>query len=228
MKRGQALEKVKRVYSFWGRFPYLYAAQDILTFMGRAAYIRKKAVDKLHLARGGNALEVACGSGRNLKYLVDAVGTKGRVVGFDYSREMLNAAKDLCIKNSWKNVSFVQGDAAELKLRGNFDGVLSVLGISAVPEWEKALARCNAILRPGGRLVVCDARLFRGRLIFLNPLVKAVYSRLAAWDPSKDIPAKMREIFGNVKTEESNLGTFFIAVSVKERKGRAKGNSQRI
>ena len=43
------LKKVKKMYSFWGRFPSLYSAQDIITFLGRAKTIRSLAVKKMGL-----------------------------------------------------------------------------------------------------------------------------------------------------------------------------------
>jgi demethylmenaquinone methyltransferase/2-methoxy-6-polyprenyl-1,4-benzoquinol methylase len=211
------LKKVKKVYSFWGRFPSLYSAQDIITFLGRAKTIRSRAVKKMGLKRGGKALEVACGSGRNFPYLVKTVGKDGFILGFDYSQEMLDAAKQLSKRNEWSNIKLVQGDAAQLEIsENNFDGVVSVLGISAIPDWEKALNRCYDVLRHGGRLIVCDARLFTGFLKILNPLVRLVYSKFAAWNPSKNIPEKMKEIFGNVEVENLNFGTFFIAVAIKK------------
>ncbi|MEK6937829.1 MAG: methyltransferase domain-containing protein [Nanoarchaeota archaeon] len=218
-EKNNKLKNVKRVYSFWGRFPSLYGAQDVITFLGRAKFIRKQAVQRLGLRKGDTVLEVACGSGRNFPYLVEAVGPKGKIIGFDYSQDMLNAAKRLCQQKGWKNIKLIQGDAAKLKiLHKNIAGVISVLGISAVPNWERALERSYALLRPGGSLVVCDARLFTRFLRFFNPLVRGIYSRFAAWDPSKDIPGKMKNTFRNVKVENFNLGTFFIAVAVKRGK----------
>lgn len=215
----EKLEKVRKVYSFWGKFPSLYSAQDAITFLGRAKTIRSRAVKKMELIRNGKALEVACGSGRNLPYLVKTVGKDGFILGFDYSQEMLDAAKQLSNRNGWNNIKLVQGDAAQLKItENNFDGIVSVLGISAIPDWEKALNRCYDVLRHGGKLVVCDARLFTGLLKILNPLAKVIYSKFAAWDPSKNIPEKMKEIFGNVEVENFNSGTFFIAVAVKKEK----------
>ncbi|MBI2147162.1 class I SAM-dependent methyltransferase [Candidatus Woesearchaeota archaeon] len=211
------LKKVKKIYSFWGKFPSFYSAQDIITFLGRAKTIRSRAVKKIGLKRGNKALEVACGSGRNFPYIIKTVGKEGFILGFDYSQEMLDAAKQLSKQNGWGNIKLIQGDAAQLKItKNNFDGVVSVLGISAIPDWEKALERCHDVLRFGGKLVVCDARLFTGFLKFLNPLIKVIYSKFAAWDPSKNIPEKMKESFGNVEVDNLNFGTFFIAVSVKK------------
>lgn len=214
------LNRVKQVYSFWGKAHVLYDAQDIITFLGCAKTIRSTAVKRIGLRKGDTVVEVACGSGRNFPYLVEAVGGKGTIIGFDYSKDMLDAAKQLCRKRGWDNTQLIQGDAAKLEIPNkDVDGVLSILGISAVPGWEKALQRCHTVLRCGGKLVVCDARLFCGWLKFLNPIVKLIYSTCAAWDPSKKIPEKMKEIFGNVDIEQFNFGTFYIAVSTKRSKG---------
>jgi ubiquinone/menaquinone biosynthesis C-methylase UbiE len=209
------LKRVERVYSFWGRFAGLYAAQDLITFMGRPGRIRADAVEALGLRRGARVLEVGCGTGRNFAHLERVIGAEGQLVGFDYSAEMLAAAERICRRRGWGNVRLVQGDAAELDVgEGGFDGALAVLALSAIPDHRQALERCRELLKPGGALAVCDARLFGGALAILNPLVKAAYTSWAAWDPSKDLPAEMLEIFGNVEVADLNMGTFFIATSI--------------
>ncbi len=217
MNIDRKLEKVKSTYSFWGRFPLFYAAQDFITFLGRADFVRKRAVSKMQLKMGGKAIEVACGTGRNFRYLMESLGDKGKLIGFDYTQAMLDAAKELCKEKQWKNIELIQGDAAELRVTDfNFDGILSVLGISAIPNWERALRRCKDLLRVGGIISICDAQLFGGGQSIFNPIVKIVYSNLAAWDPSKNIPSKLKEIFGNISIETYNYGTIFIATSIKE------------
>ncbi|MCH9728544.1 MAG: class I SAM-dependent methyltransferase [Actinomycetia bacterium] len=220
MDEAHRLTQIERVYSFWGRFAGLYAAQDPVTFMGRPGHIRGEAVEALGLRKGDGVLEVGCGTGRNFGPLERAIGTEGRLVGFDYSAEMLAAAGRLCRRRGWGNVSLVQGDAAELDLdEEGFDGVLAVLAMSAIPDHRQALKRCFELLRPGGVLSVCDAQLFEGPLAVLNPLVRAIYTRWATWDPSKDLPSDMEDVFGNAEVAELNLGTFFIATAVKREEG---------
>ncbi len=212
------LDKIKRVYSFWGRFPRLYNIQDIFTFLGRAKIIRKRAVKEMDIKPEDTVLEVACGSGRNFSYLTEMINKNGLILGLDYSPEMLNAARQLCEQKSWKNLRLIQGDAAKCIIcEKKIDGVISILGISAIPEWEKALKRCYDVLKPGSKLVVCDACLFTGILGIFNPIIKLIYSHLAAWDPDKNIPKEMKSLFKNIKVEYFNFGTFFIAVSVKEK-----------
>lgn len=159
----ERLEAVRDVYAVWGRHPLLYAAQDWITFVGRPRAIRRRAVEALALRPGARVLEVACGTGRNFDYLERAIGPTGSLVGFDFSREMLEAARGLVTRRGWRNVELVQGDAAVLDVgSAPFDGVLCVLGISAIPDHRRALERCRAVLRPGGVLVVCDGRAFTG------------------------------------------------------------------
>jgi S-adenosylmethionine-diacylgycerolhomoserine-N-methlytransferase len=185
--------------------------------MGRSRRIRAAAVESLRLREGDRVLEVGCGTGRNFRHLQRAIGAEGRLVGFDYSEEMLAAGSRLCRRRGWHNVTLVQGDAAELDVgEGGFDGVLSVLAMSVIPGYRQALERCRELLRPGGVVSICDARLFPGRLSFLNPLVRALYTWGAAWDPARDLPAAIGEVFGNVEVEDLNLGSFFIATAVKE------------
>ena len=125
---------------------------------------------------------------------------------------MLNAAKKLVLNNKWNNVNLYQGDAANFNFKIKFDGIISILGISAIPDWKKTLKNCKSHLKKGGTLVICDARLFTGSLKFLNPLIDLIYSNFASWDPSKDVIKELNTLFDKVKIKKYNLGTLFIAI----------------
>ena len=206
------LRSVRRVYDVWGRHPGLYAAQDWITFLGRPRFVRASAVEAMTAGKGGRVLEVACGTGRNFSYIEKVIGPDGELVGLDCSAGMLEAARSHAARADWHNIRLVHGDAAVLDVGDRpFDGVLCVLGMSAIPEMTAAIERCHEVLRPGGVLSVCDARLFSGRLELLNPLTRAVYGRFAGWNPNRDISASVRDVFGNVEVATYNGGTFFIA-----------------
>ncbi len=211
-----SLDTIRRVYAFWGCHPALYTLSDYVTFLGRPAFIRSRAVQALGRITGTRILDLGCGTGRNLPSTREAVGEKGVILGLDYSADMLAAASELIRRKSWNNVRLLQGDAARSIIRNQtIDGILSVLAVSAIPAWRDALARCFDMLRPGGTISVCDACLFQGVLSVLNPLIRTLFRRFAAWDPSRNIPDEMQRIFGNVPVVRYNLGTFFVAQSVK-------------
>jgi len=121
--------------------------------------LRKRAVDQLKLRRGDRVLEVGCGTGRNFPYLRDAVGLEGRIYGVDLSKEMLRRARKLCHRRQWTNVVLIEADAANFVSRELFDGVLFSFSYNVMPHHRSVLRQVWKQLRPGGQLVIVDARL---------------------------------------------------------------------
>lgn len=137
--------------------------------------VRRKGVDALGLGAGDRVLEIGVGTGRNLPYLVDAVGPGGSVVGVDLSVGMLAEARKLLARQGWSNVELIEGNAATVEIEGEVDAVLFSLAYSAIPPESRASAaeRGWEHLRPGGRLVVMDLGLTRTRLRpLLAPIAK--------------------------------------------------------
>lgn len=210
------LKEVQTIYSFWGRHFNLYAAVTFFTFLGKEKFLRQRTVNKLDLQHGDTVFDLACGSGKNFSFLEEAVGGTGHIVGFDYSAEMLKAAHQVVLKNKWQNIELIQGDAAQLNIKQkDIDGAISVLGLSAIPEYRTAIKEVRNVLKEGGTFAVCDAKLFEGFLSFLNPLIKLLYKKGAAWDWGKDIPKEMEIIFGNVVVENFLSSAFYVALSIK-------------
>ena len=74
--------------------------------------MRRKAVAAMALWPGDAVLEVGVGSGRNLPYLLDAVGPGGSVVGVDLSAGMLAEARKLVARRGASNVELIEADAS--------------------------------------------------------------------------------------------------------------------
>lgn len=210
-----SLEQVKKTYRSWGKYPLLYKLACVITFIGQEKILRRLAVQALELKRGDVVLDLACGTGLNHPFLEESVGPEGKIIAFDYSDEMLAASKHQAEKNGWKNISFIQGDAAELSLDVQIDGILSTLGISAVPEHRRALERAFAVLKDGKKISILDARLPTGIWRIFNPLIAYVYEHWASWDYAENIPKDLQEIFGRVEIKTYNSGTLFIASATK-------------
>ncbi len=120
--------------------------------------LRRKAVVQLGLSRGDSVLEIGCGTGRNFPYLREAVGPGGRVYGVDISRGMLREANEQCKANHWRNFELSEGDAAEYAAPEPLDGVLFSLSYNVMPHHFAVLRNAWKQLRPGGRLVIMDAK----------------------------------------------------------------------
>jgi demethylmenaquinone methyltransferase/2-methoxy-6-polyprenyl-1,4-benzoquinol methylase len=210
-----SLEHIQKIYHSWGRHPLWYASACSITFLGQENKLRKLAIRKLDLIKGDTVLDLACGTGLNHRFLEDAVGPSGKIIAFDYSNDMLVAAKQRAKKHNWNNVIYIQGDAANLVLNTEVDGVLSTLGMSAIPEHIGALKKATDALKDHKKISILDAQLPSGFVGMFNPLIAAVYKHWAGWDYTKDIPEDLRQVMSNVKIESYNGGTIYIAHGTK-------------
>ncbi len=113
-------------YSIWRRFnnPRLHKKLTSI------------AVENLALQKGDSVLEIACGPGYGFVNLQNAVGKDGHITAIDYSSAMLKQAQKRKEKNGWDNIDLIQMDARTIDYEELFDGVVSILGLSVVPEWE--------------------------------------------------------------------------------------------
>ena len=125
-------------------------------------HFRRQAAQRLALQPGDRVLEIGCGTGRNFPYLHEAVGPRGRIYGVDLSAGMLAKARELCERQQWSNVHAVQDDAAEYVAPEPLDGVLFGLSYNTMPHHLTVLHHALKQLRPGGRIVIMDAKLPRG------------------------------------------------------------------
>lgn len=110
-------------------------------------------VRELDLRPGSRVLDVGCGTGILLPFLVEAVGARGRIAALDFSRNMLLEAR---AKGFQPIVSLVQADVTDLPLVDGFAD--TVICNSAFPHFgdkEEALKEMARVLRDDGRLVIC-------------------------------------------------------------------------
>ncbi|MEU7885062.1 class I SAM-dependent methyltransferase [Microbispora bryophytorum] len=97
----------------------------------------------------GDALDVGCGDGLLARKLT---GRSKRVTGVDRSPEMIARARELSAGRP--ELTFVEGDFLTAVLpAGEYDFVCSVSAIHHM-DFDAALTRMRALLRPGGTLVV--------------------------------------------------------------------------
>lgn len=182
---------------------------------------RRKAAERLQLSSGSRVLEIGCGTGLNLPHLRAAVGPTGTVYGVDISTGMLAKARALCAHNGWSNVNLLQQDAAQFGPPEPLDGVMFGLSYNTIPHHLTVLHHAWTLLRPGGRLVVMDAKLPPGlggqmilpfslwlmkRTMLGNPLIK----------PWEDI----ERLAGAIEMEQFMFGSWYICTATKPAKPR--------
>ena len=124
----------------------------------RMDHYRRQTVDALRLSPGDVVVELGCGTGLNFPYLVQAVGSEGRIIGVDLTDAMLEVARERIKKEGWDNVELIQADIATWMPPGNTAGFFSTLAITLVPEYDTIIHRASQALKPGGRIAIFDMK----------------------------------------------------------------------
>lgn len=118
------------------------------------AALTQRFVDALGNAASGSVLDVACGPG----ILSAAIARSAReVTAFDLTPQMLNKAAQHCAEAGVGNVSFREGNAAELPFaNAAFDAAVTRLSVHHFDRPGRVMSEIFRVLRPGGRFVVAD------------------------------------------------------------------------
>jgi demethylmenaquinone methyltransferase / 2-methoxy-6-polyprenyl-1,4-benzoquinol methylase len=153
-----------------------YDLANTVFSMGQDKTWRVAAARATGLAAGEVAADVACGTGALTREL-EALAPTALVVGFDFSQGMLVRARPTGGAGSTppdppQPNRYVAGDAIRLPLAdASADVVTIAFGLRNLPEPGQGLLEFRRVLRPGGRLVVCE---FSTPVV---PVLRDVYRR---------------------------------------------------
>jgi len=199
---------IEHTYQNWAK---VYEWLTPIYLLGNEKRLRLKTIASLHLQPGQTVLDVACGTGRNFPLILEKIGSTGKLVGVDYTSDMLARAQERVEREGWKNVELIQADAAHIELRQTFDTTLSTLAISVIPDYRGALDRMLAHVKPGGYLAIGDAkhsfrwysRPFNWVADILGNGAAGMMSR-RPWEP-------LQEILNDYFYDEWFMGFFYVA-----------------
>jgi len=127
---------------------------SIISFQRHIAW-RKDTMKRMNVQKGSSALDVCCGTADWTVALADKVGPSGKVVGLDFSKNMLKIGKEKVEQLGLEHVSLIHGNAMELPFEDNtFDYVTIGFGLRNVPDYVQVLKEMHRVVKPGG-MVVC-------------------------------------------------------------------------
>ena len=126
-----------------------YDRTNAIMSVGNAALWRAATVRAVNPQPGERILDVAAGTGTSSAALAHRGAT---VVALDFSPGMIAEGRRRNPK-----IEFVEGDAERLPFGDDeFDAVTISFGLRNVEHPKAALAEMYRVLKPGGRLVVCE------------------------------------------------------------------------
>lgn len=112
----------------------------------------------LNLKAGSKVADIGCHEGYLTVKLSAAVGTEGHVFAVDIEQSKLDRLKKNLDSRHISNVTTVKGDTDNPKLSpGSLDGVIILDTYHEMDAHDAMLQHIRSALKPGGRLVLCEA-----------------------------------------------------------------------
>ena len=192
--------------------------------VGGAALWRVATVKAVKPTVGERIVDIAAGTGTSTAALAK---TGADVVAVDFSPGMIAEGK-----SRHPHLTFVEGDAEALPFPpGSFDAATISFGLRNVETPQYALAEMHRVLKPGGRLVVCEfshperavvAGGYHAYLKYLMPAIARVTSSnpqaysylmesIREW-PSQDVLAQWLRRAGFARVAYRNLTGGIVAL----------------
>ena len=121
------------------------------------------------IKKGDTVVDLGSGAGNDVFVSRAIVGDEGKVIGLDFTQEMIDKANENKVKTGYKNVEFHLGEIEAMPFEDNIaDVVVSNCVLNLVPDKSKAFSEIYRILKPGAHFCVSDIVL-KGEL---NPELK--------------------------------------------------------
>ncbi len=150
-------EFATEVRGMFDRVASFYDVMNSVMTAGLHHEWRQRAADLAKLDAGDSVLDVCCGTGDLAFELGERVSPGGRVVGCDFSEQMLEIARRKAAERGAGTVAFEWADALALPYKdASFDAATVGFGIRNLADLDKGLAEMARVLEPGGRLVILE------------------------------------------------------------------------
>lgn len=106
---------------------------------------------------GDVVIDLGSGAGNDAFVARAITGEKGKVIGIDFTDEMINKARENADKLGFHNVEFRFGDIEKMPVAANkADVIISNCVLNLVPDKGKAFQEIFRVLKQGGHFSVSD------------------------------------------------------------------------
>ena len=110
-----------------------------------------------NIKMGDTVLDLGCGAGNDVFVARQFVGETGKIIGLDFTEEMLSKANRNNEKLGYANVEFRKGDIEKMPIESNsIDVIISNCVLNLVPDKQKAFSEIYRTLKRNGHFCISD------------------------------------------------------------------------
>ncbi|WP_368652580.1 demethylmenaquinone methyltransferase [Ornithinibacillus sp. 4-3] len=217
--------KEERVHDIFENVYENYDSMNSVISFQMHKHWRKDTMKRMNVQLGDTALDVCCGTGDWSISLAEAVGEDGKVIGLDFSENMLSVAKEKSRNEELNQMEWIHGNAMELPFEDNhFDYVTIGFGLRNVPDYMAVLKEMHRVVKPGGKVVCLETsqptligwrQLYYFYFRFIMPLLaKMIVKKYKeySWlqESAKDFPGKqqLKQMFLDAGFEQVDVKSY--------------------
>lgn len=149
--------KEERVHKVFEKIYQNYDRMNSVISFKRHLHWRKETMKRMNVKRGAHCLDVCCGTADWTIALAQATGQEGKVIGLDFSKNMLSVGEQKVKEQNLQNIDLIYGNAMDLPFEDNqFDFVTIGFGLRNVPDYMQVLKEMYRVTKPGGKVVCLE------------------------------------------------------------------------
>jgi len=109
------------------------------------------------IRKGDTVIDLGSGAGNDCFVARHETGSEGKVIGIDFTNEMIKKARANAERMGYNNVEFREGDIDDMPVGDHIaDVIVSNCVLNLVPNKAKVIGEIYRVLKPGGHFSISD------------------------------------------------------------------------